>query len=149
MENWTINLNAGSSHRVLLLEALYKTSGKVVELGCGENSTPYLRDFCLKHDREFVSYENHKEWAEKWGAVFVSDWDHVNEKDISVLFIDHSPAERRGVDLDKFKDSANLIVIHDTEGSGYGYDQHLHLFDTLKTHVLFDTETKLLKRNGI
>lgn len=145
MENykWEDNMSAGATHRFLLLKALEQTKGKVVELGCGTESTPYLREYCKDNNREFVSYENHKEWSERWGAKFVNDWDEVVEDNISVLFIDHSPPERRGYDLQRFKDKADIIVCHDTEGGGYKYD--MSNFKYKEEHELLNTKTTLLK----
>jgi hypothetical protein len=138
---WADNITAGDSHRILLLKALGMTKGKVVEFGCGYGSTELLREYCKEHNREFVSYDYEKEWADKFGAIHITDWDDVNEKDMGLLFIDHSPGERRGVDVQKYK--GTLMVCHDTESPCYGYD--FTGFEIIDRHTAHNTETVIIK----
>lgn len=132
--------NNDLDHRILLWEALELTkSGLVVEFGSGHGSTPYLRQYCQFNSpgfsaRPFLSFDHNKQWAEATGATLVENADWENLKiagDISVLFIDHAPGERRKEDLVKYKDLAEIIVIHDTEppaDHGYQCRQHFQLF---------------------
>lgn len=119
------------NHRVLLWDALQKTSGLVVEFGSGHGSTPYLKEYCEHHDREFRSFDSDKGWAKKTGATVVTDWANITLEKIDVLFIDQAPGERRKFDIVKFKDHATIIVAHDTEPTGggdYQMRQHFNLF---------------------
>ena len=112
-------------HRILLIEALQLTAGKVIEFGSGHGSTPYLRKYCVESDREFQSFDNNKEWADATGATMVPDanWSGLQLTNIDVLFVDHAPGEDRQVQIEKYKDSAKIIVIHDTEPpADHGYN---------------------------
>ena len=43
--------------------------------------------------------------------------------------IDHSPAERRIIDIERFWAHAKVIVVHDVEHDLYGYDPVLSSFE--------------------
>ncbi len=109
------------NHRVLLWPALQATTGKVVEFGAGDGSTPFLRKYCEDNNREFLSFDNNKEWADKHNSTLVTDWDNLNIADIDVLLIDHAPGERRWIDIQKYSSIAKVIVIHDSEPEATGY----------------------------
>lgn len=125
------DLDNMSNHRILLWEALQLTAGKVVEMGSGFGSTPYLRQFCEDNDRFFESYDSNFEWSCKTKAAHITNWENLHVGYPDVLFIDHAPGERRQYDLVKFKDLAKIIVIHDSEPTGggdYRVRQHFELF---------------------
>src|SRR4051812_43871707 len=109
-----------SNHRHLLWPALEATKGNVVEFGCGEGSTPYLQRYCIDTKRMFFSFENNFQWAKKCGSTFIRSWEDVTPMNIDVLLIDHAPGERRWIDIEKYKDEAKIIVIHDSEEHGGG-----------------------------
>jgi len=116
--------NNDQNHRILSWEALQLTTGNVVEFGSGHGSTPYFRRYCTDTKRGFRSYDNNKEWAEATGAILVNDnkWDEINLTDVDVLFIDHAPGEDRKFQIQKYKDIAKILVIHDTEPpADHGY----------------------------
>lgn len=122
IDNWC-------SHRKLLFEALQHTSGKVIELGMGEGSTLQLHEYCKEHNRLLESYDANEEWAFHFEHLrsdihktqFIDDWDSVDPK-CSLLFVDHSPGERRKIDIERAFDKADVIVVHDTEPSAdHGY----------------------------
>lgn len=111
-----------SNHRHLLfpaLEATKSTKLPVLELGCGQGSTPYLREYCKDEGLELFSYDYDKEWAEKFGAIHVDNWDTQGlwSKEYSVCLIDLSPGEYRRIALMKIK--ARIIVLHDSEPVGH------------------------------
>jgi hypothetical protein len=111
------------SHRPLLWAALESTKGLVIEMGIGYGSTPFLSEYCLGMNRKLVSFENNKEWFEKFDGFFDHEINFVTEWDVvfmmfpnpDVLFIDHAPGERRKIDISRFANHAKIIVAHDTE----------------------------------
>jgi hypothetical protein len=131
LDNWC-------SHRPALWDALQLTTGKVIELGVGQGSTERLHDLCLEANRNLESYDNSNEWLGEFSHflsslnhrfVNVTNWDDVN-LDCSLLFIDHSPGERRKIDLERAAQIAEVIVIHDSEPSA---DHGYQIRDILKT----------------
>jgi hypothetical protein len=123
------------SHRPLLWQALEATTGIVVEFGIGYGSTPFLSEYCEGMNRELWSFENNKEWFDKFDGFFghkiilVKDWALVHHfRDLSVMLIDHAPGERRKVDIARFANTAQIIVAHDTEpAADHGYKMRAEL----------------------
>jgi len=115
-ENW-------NNHITLLYEALEATKdfdrNGVVELGSGQGSTPYLRNYCIKNNRDFRSFDFHKDWAEQMDSEHVTDWNDIYWEIAAmrpaVILIDHSPGERRWIDAVMYSMIADFVVIHDTE----------------------------------
>jgi len=127
------NVKNWDNHRPFLFWALEKTKeskNPIVEFGCGYGSTPYLQEYAQLNSRTLISYDFDLEWANKYNAIYVNDWDLIKHKEYSVALIDHSPAERRVVDIALLKDRCEYIIIHDTdiESTGYMYDKIWHFF---------------------
>lgn len=117
VKNW-------DNHRPLLwlaLEATKTHEKPVLEMGCGDGSTPYLKGYCDKNNRTLISYDYNKEWADKYNAIHVEDWDSIEHDNYSVVLIDHSPGERRYLDIIKLCNSCEYMIIHDSEPAATGY----------------------------
>lgn len=135
------NIDNMSNHRILLWEALQLCKNKVViEFGSGHGSTPFLKEYCAKNKFEFTSFDSNAEWANATGSIFINNWDDVEIFSAGVIFLDHAPGERRKVDLLKYKDIAEIIVIHDTEPTGAGDYRVRELFDQFKYKVDLPSE---------
>lgn len=138
-EHFLLGVGNWSNHRYLLWDALEKTSGDVIEMGCGDGSTPFLRQYCKDTGRKLYSYEGNQEWYNrmrqyeddtykiillKGADVNGQIWDHVAASHLnpSVVLIDHAPGERRKIDVKLFLSKAQIIVMHDTEpAADHGY----------------------------
>lgn len=126
-----MNINqekAWTTHIGILVKVLLISEGDVIELGAGPYSTPLLHWICKDMHRKLISYENNPEYndyARQFRSyfhkvVFVKDWDEIDcATHRGVVLIDHDPMTRRAVDAIRFKDSADFIVLHDTEKEGY------------------------------
>jgi hypothetical protein len=138
-----------ASHLPVLMQAVRRTSGDVLELGMGIFSTPVLHWMCVGDERRLVSYDNDP-WAVKWAKGYkyerdgheihyVKSWDEAEiEEEWDVVLVDHSPSERRVVEIRRLADLAKHIVIHDSNGRYrryYHYDTIFHLF---KSQLNFD-----------
>lgn len=137
--------NNDLSYYPLLYMALETTgTGEIIEMGTGHGSTPLLHEYANENKRFLESYETERTWlnkfetlANQWHSFTLIDrnsWDacsnmHPNP---SVVFIDHAPGERRKDDLILFKDTAQIIVIHDTEPHGAGDYRVRPLFNQFK-----------------
>lgn len=131
----------GASHLPILIKVLELSSGPVLELGMGPFSTPILHWLCLDMKRSLVSYENNlnyfkvnKTFESDFHQVnFIENWDEMNIDDVrwGVVFVDHSPGNRRNVDIKRLANSANYVIIHDSEecyDSEYHYSEIYPLF---------------------
>lgn len=119
----------------LLMRALAEIEGDVLEMGTGIVSTHVLHWMCLDQGRRLVSYENSPYYYEIAKACegplhsvrFVERWaDAEIERAVgrwAVALVDHAPAERRHVDVERLANCAGAIVIHDSQGLS---EKHYH-----------------------
>jgi len=130
-------MNRWGNHLPMLLSVIGRTWGPILEYGMGNYSTPILHEICKAMDKKLISIEeNDYEWFkkfEKYDSEFHDlhflqgkELDDVNFNNIDcrwgVVLIDHDN-KRRAVDLLKYKNTADFIVMHDTE---LGADYHLY-----------------------
>jgi len=118
-----------STHQPVLYEALLRTSGPVIEFGCGLGSTPLLHTFCARQCRELVSLESDEEWLGRFAEyvapwhmfVHVDNWDNVLMSDeivtshYSLALVDQSPWEARHTTILALRDVVKFIVLHDCD----------------------------------
>lgn len=119
------------SHRPLLWQALEATKHlklPVLELGCGEGSTPLLREYCKENGLELSSYDFSPEYAKQYGAIHVSDWNNIPwRREYGVVLVDESPGEHRKISL-QLLHHAKIVVAHDTEpAADHGYQMRAQL----------------------
>lgn len=133
---------AYGSHLPLLAQICLATTGDVLELGTGINSTPFLHWVCFEMSRKLVSYESSRyffRWAEQFKSEThlverVLDWDAIPiERPWSVAFVDHAWRDRRQTELPRLADWAQFIVLHDSETvrnrkGGRSYEPILQMF---------------------
>ena len=132
-------VNDWNNHLPLMWLALEETkTGDVVELGCGDGSTRQLHQYCKDNNRVLWSFDYDKEWLEKFSIELENvnhrfhyidkRWELAKEliTSPSVMLIDHSPGERRVVDIRAYCDMDGIMVIHDTQppptAASYGYE---------------------------
>jgi hypothetical protein len=119
---------AYGSHFPVLYACLLKTSGKVLELGCGRYSTALTSLFAMH--REIHIYEMDWKWFEKclhffgWFWEFnrnitwkhLKTWDDIVFNDYyDVAFVDQGSHKGRCDCVRKLKDHAKYVILHDTE----------------------------------
>ena len=114
-----------SSHLPVLLEAMKRTTGDVLELGPGVFSTPLLHWLCWKDKRNILTIESNKKWLRFCMQYYRTDFhkffhtenynDAPIEKEWDVVFVDHSPFDRRVVEIKRLANLAKYIVVHDSD----------------------------------
>jgi hypothetical protein len=119
-----------TTHIGVLVKALQISEGDVIELGTGLYSTPLLHWVCKAMGRHLTSYEDSQEYYDyakrfrsgRHKVIHVKNWDDIDATPHrGLVFIDHI-GERRTPDAIRFKNSADYIVIHDTNAERhYGY----------------------------
>lgn len=118
-----------TTHISTLLVALKATTGPVIELGGGQSSTPFLHWVAKAGGRKLITYENDPTYyhycrgfrSKDHRVVKVEDWDAVPIDECGVVFVDLHPSNMRHVMANKFKDAAQIVVIHDTERDDNNY----------------------------
>jgi len=116
-----------SSHLPVLMEAVKRTTGDVLELGPGVFSTPVLHWMCQEQKRNLLTIETDKMWSKFCRQYYrtnlhrhvqVDNWDQAREhivKPWDVVLADHSPSERRVKEIALLADLAKYIVVHDAD----------------------------------
>lgn len=123
-EDFIKDMDEWSGHRRLLWQALEATKHlklPVLELGCGYGSTPFLQQYCKDNGLELFSYDFNKEWADKFGATHVENWD-LNVDwlgQFSVALVDESPGEHRKSSVRFLALAAQIVIVHDSEPIGW------------------------------
>lgn len=160
--------NFGTHLTPLITAALY-TQGPVLEMGSGDYSTPLLHAICSVDKRLLISADTDKKWLSfftdletSWHQfvyvpVYEDDWSQ-NPKPFmwdaignnirwGVVFIDHRPGERRAIDIKRFKNQADIIVVHDTQQPSYGYEPVFAEFKYRYTYERYATTTTLVSNS--
>ena len=148
-----------------LVAAVMNTSGPVFEMGCGDHSTPILHAICSVQNRQLLSADTSKKWLDLFQdmkseihqfiyvPVYDDDWstnpkpekwDSIGNQTWGVVFIDHRPGERRKIDIGRFADLADVIVVHDTETASYGYEPILKTFKYRYDYLRYTVRTTLV-----
>ncbi len=138
----------GGTHQAPLITVVMNTNGPILELGCGDFSTPILHAICAVNQRTLLSAETDNKWLRffldleaPWHKfVYIpifenpkkpqpNKWDEVgNDTHWNVVLIDHHPGTRRGVDIERLRSHTDIFVVHDTEKSYKGYNTILPSF---------------------
>jgi len=147
----------GRTHEPLLAAAVaIARPGPVLEVGAGNYSTPLLHALCAAMGRELLTIESDINWVERFASlrssthklVHVIDWDAAipltDSRTWSVVFIDHAPALRRVVEIDRLADRAEFIVVHDSEDAAYNYGPSFEKFKHQHDYKRFTPWTTVL-----
>jgi len=146
-------VHTGSTHLPVLVSALSRTKGAVLELGTGLFSSPVLHELCAEQGRELVSYEDNKKYydlaitrqSELHPVNFIASYDLADiKREWGVVLIDHHPPQRRVTDIIRVANCADYIVCHDAEPRNdhvYRYSTVSALFKYNWTYDKFKTHT--------
>jgi hypothetical protein len=143
------------THFPALATIVANTQGPILEMGCGDYSTPLLHALCAPTQRFLVStdadprwvllfldyqrswhrfqfvpaYEQHDGRNTLWYSVGQNAWDAVgNDVHWSIVLVDQSPGLRRVIDIERLRSHTDIFIVHDTQDSGYGYEPLLSSF---------------------
>lgn len=125
------DLESYGTHKKFLEFYVNITDGDIIEFGTGYNSTGLIIE-CIKNtNRKLISVESNIDWlnkmqelyppSENHSYVFVNEYnwknyiDSIEKTDYSIVFIDQSPWIARKWTLDKFKNYAEYVIIHDVD----------------------------------
>ena len=142
MTNFAYDFGNGfATHQLLLYEAVQRTTGPVIEFGCGEGSTVMLHELCKATKRRLISVDNNPEWLGKYRDKYETDWHRfylvspegcggkyhdcthwdpflktITSSDVQwgVVFVDQAPWEARTKTIRAMKSRADFVVLHDS-----------------------------------
>jgi len=61
------------THQPVLYAIASKTTGPIVEFGCGDGSTDLLHEICKKNNRILISIDDNREWLNKFRQKYLGD----------------------------------------------------------------------------
>lgn len=136
--NLPLDYKYGSNSIPLTVAALF-TAGDILELGMGLFSTPLLHNICADQNRTLTSVDTNLDWLEKF-IIYNSTNTHriyhlgtyeINkfglDKQWGLVLVDHIDAGSRSLNVIKFSEIAQIVIVHDTEKSQetfYGYEKN-------------------------
>ena len=148
-------MDAWSTHIPMVATIFLKSEGPVLEMGCGYYSTYMLHELCKLENRNLVSLDEKKEWLEKF--MFFSNDNHqlhhvldwascelIDKTKWGMVLVDHAPGERRKVDIDRLKNNAEYLIVHDSQEPGYKYEPVLSAFKYRFDYKLVSTWTTVV-----
>lgn len=147
------DLSAAGTHMAPLMTVVAHTTGPILELGCGDFSTPLLHAACSGSQRLLVTTENNKMWmnyfldmANNWHKfILVNDWNKIgNDTHWSVVFVDNAPGGQRIVDIARLRKNTDIFVAHDTEDVFYNYNSILPTFKYRYTYKRYPVTTTVV-----
>lgn len=149
MDDW-------GSHVPALAAAVANTTGNMLELGCGDYSTPLIH--ALRGERFVLSAEHDAKWLERFAnlhqpgahhVIPVPDWDAflvsqgVAERPWGLIICDHAPGDRRAPDLRALANLGEVVLAHDTDASCYGWGDVWRVFSWVYTYQRWETWTTI------
>lgn len=117
------------SHQPVLAGYVERTRGPVLELGCGDGSTPMLHALCEPAGRLLISVEADAAWASRFAPLQTPThelhvprgWDDPEFMDSvphlpwSVAFVDQGSWDSRVRAVAALADTADFLVLHDSD----------------------------------
>lgn len=123
------------SHQQVLLEAIKLSGDKpILELGAGDYSTPLIhvfakgrKIFTVDHDQKwldrFVDFKSENHILLRVDVLHMSELFKQDFTNYGVVFVDSITWETRMSAINKYKDTSDYLVIHDT-----GYSARMGVF---------------------
>jgi len=143
-----------STHQRMLVKYLMRTSGPIVEIGCGDYSTPIIHEIASAQGRTVLTLDSNVDWLNRF-ASYKTDWHsflHVESWDdwqpsgrYGLAFIDHTPGPRRPVEFMKLQGVADVLILHDTEANGYDWHTIYSHMDHIETDADIRPSTTVLR----
>jgi len=134
--------DAYSTHQRLLVKYLMQTTGPILELGCGDYSTPIIHEIAAAQGRTVLTLDSNADWLNRFSSYkterhsfrHVESWDEWQPQSrYGLAFIDHTPGPRRPVEFMKLQGVADVLILHDTEANGYDWHTIYSHMDHIET----------------
>lgn len=62
-----------ATHQPVLYEIAMKTTGPIIEFGCGNGSTDILHEICKKNNRLLITLDDNEEWLNQFKQKYIGD----------------------------------------------------------------------------
>lgn len=130
-----------ATHQPVLYEMALRTTGPIIEFGCGNGSTDLLHELCKKDGRLLISIDDDAEWLNQFSQKYADDtWHkfffvpgktkennddptrwinflethhHITTMNFDLCFIDQNPWLARVETIKKMIQVSKYIILHD------------------------------------
>jgi len=144
------HLCSPGTHQPVLFTICNRPNLKILEFGCGYFSSLLLHYMNTKLNHTIISMETDATWItnvleqitplpshefwliEDWFVFLEEDKGDLQQQHWDVVFVDQAPWDARHVTIEKFKNIADYIVVHDSDmhpGFEFDYSPHLKYFE--------------------
>lgn len=142
-----------STHLEALVAAAIESRGDILELGCGDYSSPILAAIARHHGGKLLIKSSSREWADRFrhlAEVEIVNWETCSiDGKYGMIFIDSEEHhEGRMTKLIQLKDHAPIIVMHDANSieSDSRWSEIIKLFKTIRMYKTYSPWTVVLKK---
>jgi hypothetical protein len=114
-----------ATHQRLLIAAAMQTEGPIVEMGCGDYSTPLLAEIAAVQSRSFTVYTTSKEWGDKYSSALdvriLLSWDAYPYPRCGLTLLDNEEYVRdRKRHIPRLLGTSDVIICHDIGADEWG-----------------------------
>jgi len=129
-----------ATHQRLLIAAAMQTEGRIVEMGCGNYSTPLLAEIAASQGRQFTVCTISEEWGSKYRNIadvhMLRSWGEYPYPECGLTFLDSGEYVRnRKKHVPRLLDTSTVVVCHDMGvnewGAEYSTSDGLHHTPTI------------------
>lgn len=119
-----------ASHQQALVSAALMTKGPIIELGCGDYSTPILYEISKFQGRELTIYSTCEEWANRYShyvnVIILDDWkNYTYPNNVGLTFLDNEEYVRyRKLHVPRLLETSDVVICHDMGVNEWGAKWH-------------------------
>lgn len=144
-----------ATHQRLLVAATMQTTGLIIEMGCGDYSTPLLAEIAVEQGRPFIVYTTSAEWGAKYQGItdvrVLKSWaDYPYPPGCGLVFLDNEEYVRdRKRHVPRLLATSDVVVCHDMGANEWGAKHSVaDLTKTPPTIVLSNHKKIVLASRG-
>jgi hypothetical protein len=107
-----------ASHQQLLIATALQSKGSMIEMGCGDYSTPLLVEIAAYQNRSFEVYTTDMSWGSKYKHLckvnHINSWDDYPYPNVGFTFLDNEQYVRdRKLLVPKLLQTSDVVICHD------------------------------------
>ena len=145
-------MDAYATHQSALIKTVLETDGDILELGCGDYSTPILSLIAKHQNKKFFIKSSDTEWSKKFidiADIEIVDWSTWEPQgSYGVIFLDNEQLTSERIKwLPTLSKIAKVIVMHDVDAAMLApdYQKLTEGFKELSLHAIYSPWTAVYK----
>lgn len=142
-------VDAYATHLEALVTTALATTGGILELGCGDYSTPILHAICQAQGREYKVQSSTPEWAKRYRDVEIVDWETWRPSGKwGMVFMDSDEKTWNRVKrIPLLKGFTDTVVVHDADVcmKRGGWQQAAEAFPNITIYNTYEPWTAVMR----